>query len=197
MNEGEEIIVYDDYRISLYKYPRHNSDKRETDIIITVFLMHEDFLKKLAYSYEESIKNYYNCKEYFYIFKFNKELRKYSAQEIMNLINKTNEYLRENPKFENQIKFLNKFSVIDRIFYFYIKNKDFYLNLFESLEYAKKAYFERRDYNYRIIPPNDFYNNLVPKIYTAIELMEINAYVQFLFHNKIIQDLPIPKYFLN
>lgn len=197
MSDGEEIVVYDDYKISLYKYPRHDTEKRETDIIITIFLMHEDYLKKLAYSYEESIKHYYNCKEYFYIFKFNKELRKYSAPDIMNIVNKTNDYLRENPKFENQLKYLNRYSLIDRIFYFYIKNKDFYINLFESLEHAKKAYFERREYNYRIVPPNDFYNQIQPRIYSAIELMELNAYVQFLVQNKIIQELPLPKYFIN
>jgi hypothetical protein len=197
MNEGEEIIVYDEYKISLYKYPRHESDKRETDIIITIFLMHEDFLKRLAHSYEESIRFYNNCKEYYYIFKFNKEIKKYAAQDIIQLIKNIDEHLRSNFKFENQIKFINKFPLIDRIFYFYIKNKEFYLNLFESLEHAKQAYFERRDYNYRIIIPNDFYNQIGSKTYSAIELMELNAYVQFLVQNKIIQDLPIPKYFLN
>jgi hypothetical protein len=190
-----EIIVYDDYKIPLNKYPRNETDKRETDILITIFLMHEDYLKKLAVSYSESIKFYNNCKEYFYIFKFKKETRKYSAQDIMMLINKTNEYFRDNPRYELQIKFLNNLPLIDRIFYFYIKNKDFYVNLFESLEHAKKAYFERREYNYRIIPPNDFYNNLSPKIYSALELMELNAYAQFLIQNKIICELPIPKYF--
>lgn len=158
--------------------------------------MHEEYLKHLAYSYEESIKHYNNCKEYFYIFKFNKEIRKYLAQDIINLVKNTNEYMRENPKFENQIKYLNRMTYIDRIFYFYIKNKDFYLNLYESLEHAKNAYFERRVYNYRINPPNDFYNNLSPKTYSALELMELNSYVQFLVQNKIIQELPIPKYFI-
>lgn len=191
-----EITVYDDYKIPFNKYPRNDSDKRETDIIIIIFLMHEEYLRKLSVSYSESIRFYNNCKEYFYIFKFQKETRKYSAQDVMFLINKTNEYLRDNPKFENQISFLNNLPFIDRIFYFYIKNKDFYCNLYESLEHAKLAYFERRDYNYRIIPPNDFYHGLTPKIYNAIELMEINAYAQFLIKNKIIHDLPLPKYFI-
>jgi hypothetical protein len=94
-----------------------------------------------------------------------------------------------------KIKDFNNLLLIDKVFYFYIKNKDFYLNLFDSLEHAKKAYFERREYNYRIIPPNDFYNGLFPKTYSAIELMELNSYAQFLIQNKIICELPIPKYF--
>ena len=175
-----EIVVYDDYKIPLNKYPRKDTDKRETDIIIITFLMHEDYLKKLAISYSESIRFYNNCKEYFYIFKFKKETKRYSAQDIMLLMKITS--------FDN-------ISLMDKIFYFYIKNKEFYLNLFESLEHAKSAYFERREYNYRITPPNDFYDKLYPKTYSAIELMELNSYTQFLIQNKIISDLPIPKYF--
>jgi len=174
-----EIVVYDDYKIPLNKYPRKDTDKRETDIIIITFLMHEDYLKKLAISYSESIRFYNNCKEYFYIFKFKKDIKRYSAQDIMSLL---------------KIKDFNNLLLIDKVFYFYIKNKDFYLNLFDSLEHAKKAYFERRDYTYRIIPPIDFYDNLFPQIYSAIELMEINAYTQYLVKRKIIQDLPKPKY---
>ncbi len=194
-NDYEEIIVYDDYKIPLNKYPRKGTDKRETDIIIIIFLMHQEYLKKLSVSYSESIRYYNNCKEYYYIFQFQKNSRKYSAQDVMLLINKTNEYFNENPKYELQIKFLNNLSYLDRIFYFYIKNKDFYMNLYESLEHAKRAYFERREYNYRIIPPNDFYNGLTPKIYSAIELMELNAYTNYLIQRKIISELPIPKYF--
>jgi hypothetical protein len=89
---------------------------------------------------------------------------------------------------------LNDLLLIDQIFYFYIKNKDFYVNLYHALEDAKKAYFERRDFSYRIIPPVDFYNNIKPKIYNAIELMEIYSYTNYLVKRKIIKDLPIPKY---
>lgn len=184
MNDNIEITVYDNYKISLNKYPRNDTDKRETDIIIITFLMYEEYLKKLANSYSESLKYYHNCKEYFYIFNFkidkNKETKSYSAKDIILLM---------------QLKNFDNVLLMDKIFYYYIKNKDFYLNLFESLEHAKSAYFQRREYNYRIIPPNDFYNNLTPKIYSAIELMELNSYAQFLIQNKIICNLPIPKYF--
>jgi hypothetical protein len=156
--------------------------------------MHCDYLKNIAKSYGDAIKYYNECKEYFYIFNFNKENRKYLAKDIMSLVNNTNEYFRNNQNIDLQLKYLNKLQKIDIIFYFYIKNKDFYIHLFESLEHAKKAYFERRDYNYRIIPPNDFYNKLQAKTYSALELMELNSYAQFLIQNKIIQELPIPKY---
>jgi hypothetical protein len=187
----DEIIVYDDYKISLYKYPRVDVT---TDKIIIIFLMNEQFLKNLAVSFENSQIFYHDCKEYFYIFNFNKIIRKYSAQEIITLVKNTNDYLRENSKIDEQIKYLNRLLLIDQIFYFYIKNKDFYIHLYNALEEAKKAYFERRDFSYRIIPPNDFYTNIKPRIYNAIELMEIYSYTNYLVQNKIIKDLPIPKY---
>ena len=189
-----EIVVYDNVTISLYKYPRNNTDRRETDIIITIFFMHQDYLKKLANSYQEALKYHNECKEYFFIFNFKKEIRKFSAIEIITFINQTNDYLRNNSLIQNQMSYLDSLLPIDVIFYFYIKNKEFYINLFNALDHAKKAYFERRDYNYRIVPPNDFYNKVIPKTYTAIELMEIYAYSQFLVQNKIIQALPSPKY---
>lgn len=192
--KDEEIIVYDDYKISLYKYPRNNTDKRETDIIITIFLMHEDYLKNLAKSYENAVKFYHQCKEYFYVFNFNNETTKYSAQDIIILTNETTSYFRDNPNIKLQLQYLSNLLKIDQIFYFYIKNKDFYINLYESLEHAKQSYFERRDYNYRIVPPIDFYNKLLPKTYSALELMELNSYSNYLVKNKIICKLPNPIY---
>jgi hypothetical protein len=190
----EQIIVYDNFSIDLNKYPRISTDKEKTDIIIIIFLMHEDLLIKLGESYDKAMQHYYDCKEYFYIFKFNNTIKKYSNKDIITLIKDTNDYCRDNPNIILQTKYLNKLSLIDQIYYFYIKNKDFYLNLYESLEHAKKAYFERRDYSYKISPPIDFYNNISSKTYSAIELMELNAYTQYLVQKKIIQNLPIPKY---
>jgi hypothetical protein len=190
----DEIIVYDDYKISLYKYPRKNNEKEQTDIIIIIFLMHEEFLKKLGKSLEEALKFYYDCKEYYYIFNFNKVVKKYSAQELMNLKKNMDNFFIQNNNPYIQQQFIKKLNELDVILYFYIKNKDFYLNLFESIEDAKKAYFERRDYSYRVIVPTDFYNNIIPKVYNAVELMELNAYTQYCVEKKIIQDLPIPKY---
>ena len=189
-----QINVYDNVTIPLNKYPRKNSEKEKTDIIIIIFLMHYDFLKKLGKSFDEALKNYYECKEYYYVFKFYKEYKKYSAQEIIQLYKSTTDFFRLTGNINIQLAYLNKMPLLDQIFYFYIKNKDFYLNLFESIEDGKRAYFERRDYSYRITVPNDFYNGISSKVYNAIELMELNAYTQYLVQRKIIQDLPIPKY---
>jgi len=197
MDKEEQIIVYDNYEISLYKYPRKNTDKEKTDIIIIIFLMNEDFLKNIAKSFENALKFYYECKEYYYIFKFNNDLKnskKYSAKDIITLFNHTNEFFRNNSNLTIQKKFIQTMNPIDIIFYFYLKNKDFYLDFFESIENAKKAYFERREYSYRIYPPIDFYNNIPSQIYNAIELMELNSYTQYLVKRKIIQELPKPKY---
>ena len=191
---NDEIVVYDDYKISLYKYPRVDTDKEKTDIIIIIFLMHEEFLKKLGQSFEDALKYYHECKEYYYIFNFNKEIKKYSAKEIIHLINNTNEFFRNNTNIIVQQNYLKKLNKLDASFYFYIKNKDFYTNLYKSLEHAKKSYFERREYSYRVSPPIDFYNRISNQTYSAIEFMEINSYAQYLKQRKIIQDLPIPIY---
>ena len=178
-NEEPQIIVYDNYSISLYKYPRKNHNVSNTDIILIIFLMHEDYLKKLAQSFDNAMKFYHQCKEYYYVFQFNKMSKKYSAQEIINI---------------SKGGINNCSPVLDIIYYFYLCEKNFFVNLYESLEHAKKCYFERRDYTYRIVPPRYFYNNILPQSYSAIELMEINAYTQYLLQRKIIQELPIPKY---
>jgi hypothetical protein len=192
-----EITVYDDYKIPINKYPRTNTDKEKTDILIIVFLMHEDFLKKLGESYDKAITFYNNCKEYYYVFKFNNYVKQYSAQEIMTIKKTIDDYLTVNKNNVSiQLHYLKRLNIIDVLFYFYIRNKDFYINLFKSLEHAKKSYFERREYNYSITTPVDFYNIRITHIYNAIELMEINAYAQFLIQNKIIKELPTPVYIL-
>ena len=66
--DTNNIIVYDNYEINLNKYPRFNTDKEKTDIILIIFLMNEDLLKKLAESFDNSLKYYHDCKEYYYIF---------------------------------------------------------------------------------------------------------------------------------
>lgn len=194
MDPFEQIIVYDNFSIDFNKYPRLNTDKEKTDIIIIIFLMHQETLLKLAQSSDDALKYHFDCKEYYYIFKFNDNIKKYSANDIITLMKNTNDFFRNNPYIHLQIKYLKSISFIDSIYYFYIKNKEFFLNLYESLEHAKKAYFERREYSYNITPPIDFYNNISQKTYSAIELMELNSYTQYLIQKKIIQNLPIPKY---
>jgi hypothetical protein len=176
-----QIVVYDNYSISLYKYPRKNMNFGDTDIILIIFLMHEDFLKKVSESFDNAMKFYQQCKEYYYVFQFNKMSKKYSAQDIINI---------------SKGSVNSNSQVIDIIYYFYLCEKNFYTNLYESMEHAKRCYFERRDYTYRIVPPRYFYSNILPQSYSAIELMEINAYTQYLLQRKIIQELPMPTYFL-
>ena len=179
MQNSENIIVYGNYEVQLNKYPRKNTDKELTDIIIIIFLMHEDFLKKLAYSFDEALKFHNECKEYFYMFKFGKESRNYNTKNIL--------YFRENPPLRN-------LHIMDQIYYYYLKNKAFYINLFDAIENAKKSHFERKELSYRVIPPTDFYDKNISQTYSALELMEINCYTQYLINNKIIKELPFPKY---
>jgi hypothetical protein len=195
MSKENNILVYGNHEISLTKYPRKNTDKEITDIIIIIFLMHEDYLKKLGTSYENSIKFHNECKEYYYTFKYQKYIKNYNAQDILFLINKTNEYFRDTKNVNLQLTFLKNLQRIDGIYYFYIKNKDFYLKLFSAIEEAKNAHFKCKEFSYNIVPPVDFYGKMNSFIYDGMELMEINAYVQYLISKKIIKELPDPIYF--
>jgi hypothetical protein len=190
--ESIKLCVYDNYIFDFNKYPR-----KKSDIIIIIFLLHEQFLIKLSETYDYAVQQYHQCKDYFHIFKFEpyKESRKYSAKDIIFLINKTNEYFLENPNnYQLQLKYLHRFHILDQIYYFYIRNKNFYLQLYKNIHDAKKAHFECRVFSYTIYPPTDFYDFDYPQTYSAMELMEINTYAQYLIQNKIIKNLPIPKY---
>ena len=197
------IIVYDDYKLDLLKYPRKNTNYELTDIIMINFLMHQGFLQKLSESFMEAITNFHLCKEYYYIFKFNNKnndfskMRKYSAKDIMFLITETNNYFLNNLNFNTQLNYLKKFHFLDQVYYFYVRNKNFYLDLFKSMQDSKVAYFERREYRYKFTVPNDFYTFSSTNTYSALELLEINAYVQYLVQRKIIKELPIPKYLVD
>jgi hypothetical protein len=187
-----KLCVYDNYTFDFNKYPR-----KKSDIIIIIFLLHEQFLIKLSETYDYAVQQYHQCKEYFHIFKFEpyKESRKYSAKDIIFLINKTNEYFIENANnYHTQLNYLHRFHILDQIYYFYIRNKNFYLQLYKNIHEAKKAHFECRVFSYTINIPTDFYDFDYPQTYTAMELMEINTYAQYLIQNKIIKNLPIPKY---
>jgi hypothetical protein len=167
------------------------------------FLMHQGFLQKLSESFMEAITNFHLCKEYYYIFKFNNKnndfskMRKYSAKDIMFLITETNNYFLKNQNFNTQLNYLKKFHFLDQVYYFYVRNKNFYLDLFKSMQDSKVAYFERREYRYKFTVPNDFYTFSSTNTYSALELLEINAYVQYLVQRKIIKELPIPKYLVS
>jgi hypothetical protein len=158
--------------------------------------MNEEYLKNLSSSYENSIKYHNECKEYFYVFKSidKKIVKKYSAQEIIQLINGINEFLRINNDIKKQINFLKNINKIDLIYYFYIKNSIFYMNLFKAVEQSKLLYFQSRDFTYNVNPPIDFYNNKKGSVYSALEIMEVYAYTQYLISNKIIKELPQPIY---
>ena len=191
------IIVFDNHSLELNKYPRFYTDKETTDKIMITFFMNEEYLKNLSNSYDNSVKYHNECKEYFYVFKTSdkKLVKKYSAQEIIQLINGINEFLRINNDIKKQINFLKNINKIDLIYYFYIKNSIFYMNLFKAVEQSKLLYFQSRDFTYNVNPPIDFYNNKKGSVYSALEIMEVYSYTQYLISNKIVKELPQPIYF--
>ncbi len=196
-----QIPVYDDFTIDIKKYPRKDSPKYETDIILINFLMNEEYLQKVAKSYQEAVQFYNECKEYYFVFKSidGKQNRKMSAKEIIFLINQIQIYFNQNPDPMVQQKFLRKYSPLEQLYYILIRNKDFYLNLIYTVQDAKIAFFQRREINYKLVAPYDFYGNkrILPQVYHTNELLEINAYTQFLIKNRIIKELPEPLFVKN
>lgn len=178
---SREITVYEKHTIPISKYPRINSEKEKTDKIIITFLINEKILREIYNSIFNAPKFYYECKEYNYIFRIKGMAKKYTAKEIIDLLNmniniNTNSY--------------QNIDLIDRYYITYSKIYPFYINLFNSIEEAKRAYFECRDFAYRVIPPHELYINVKSEVYSAYELMEINAFAQFLKYSNYIHELP-------
>ena len=92
---------------------------------------------------------------------------------------------------------LKRLNRLDVILYFYLKNKDNYMHIFETLEKAKIAYFQGKEYTAKFDIAQDFYNQKKSINYSALELIEIYTYSQYLLKRKIKLDLPIPKYLTN
>lgn len=191
-----QIPVYDSFTIDLDKYPRIGSVKENTDKVIIQFLMNQEMLEKVVKSYGNAVTFYNECKDYFYVFQSydKKKFKKFSAQEIIQLVNSTNTFMNQQRNPILQMEYLRKMNVMDMYYYILIRNRDFYMELFLNIQDAKHAYFQRREVNYKCNPPFDFYGDMgiIGQVYHAQELLEINAYVQFLLKNKIYKELPEP-----
>ncbi len=196
MNSSIQIPVYDNVTIDITKYPRVNTPKHLTDIIMITFLLHQDYLKSTVQSFRDAITFYNECKEYYYLFKTpdGKDLKKFSAKEIIYLVNQSHQYFNRVRDIYEQQKYVRKYSKVEQYYLLLIKNQSFYQELFYTVQDAKYAYFQRREINYKLIPPFDFYGDVaIPsQVYTAQELLEMNAYVQYLLRHKIIKELPEP-----
>jgi hypothetical protein len=207
-NQSSQILqiqVYDNFSIDYNKYPRKDTGKYETDIAMIQFLMNQEYLEKVALSYSTAIQFFNECKEYYFLLKSldGKQNKRFSAKEIMFIMNQINMYANKNPDVYSIQKYLRNFHPLDQLYYILIKNKEFYLQLFHNVKDAKYAFFERREINYKFFIPFDFYGDIKTtnlnrgQVYTAIELLEINAYTQFLVKNKIIKNLPNPLFIRN
>jgi hypothetical protein len=204
MSSTIQIPVYDDYTIDITKYPRQNTPKYETDIVMIQFLMNQEYLEKVSKSYQIAVQFYNECKEYYFVFKTmdGKSNKRYSAQEIIFFINQTNQFFSRNIHPHTQQEYLKRHSVLDQLYYLYIKNKNFYSELYYMIEDCKVAFFQRREINYKFQIPYDFYGDKSEicrkyQIYNTNELFEINAFTQFLLKHKIQKSLPLPIFVRN
>lgn len=193
--------VYGDYYIDIDKYPRKKESERINDIILITFFMNQDYLKKISKCYDDAIRNHNECKEYFFLFQFKigeMNLKKnYSAREIIQIMKNINFLISTNGNINLVSDMLKKMNRLDVILYFYLKNREIYMNVFECLEKAKISYFQGKEYNVKLYVPQDFYDFNQNINYSALELIEIYTYSQQLVKKKIIKNLPMPKYLIN
>ena len=198
---NNQLHIYGDYYINFNKYPRKDEKSRIIDIMLINYFMHEEYLKKVSICYKDAYMNYNECKDYYFIFEFKIEkltLRKnYEAREIINIMKNINFLITTTNNLELIQQQLKKLNRLDIILYFYLKNKDHYMNIFESLEKAKLAYFQGKEFQVKFDSNQDFYNYKQSQIYSALEIIEIYVYTQYLLNRKIKLDLPIPKYLVN
>ncbi len=195
----EQLNIYDNYSIDLKKYPRSSLNYRISDIVLITMMMNIDKLKRICNSYNEAYKSYNECKEYYFILDFiiddKIEKKNYSAKEIIGIMKEINFNIQQRKNNYTDIKnYLNCCDKLDIILYFYLKNKEFFEKLFEDLENSKISYFQGRNYSIKFNVPFDFYNYKQSNLYNALELFEIYKYSQYLVKNKIIKNLPLPKY---
>lgn len=198
---SNQLHVYGDYYIDYSKYPRKDEKSRIIDIMLINYFMYEEYLKKISICYKDAYQKYNECKDYFFLFEFSIESLKlkknYEAREIINIMKEINFLISSSNNIEILQQQLKRKNRLDVILYFYLKNKDHYMNIFESLEKAKIAYFQGKEYQVKFDINQDFYNYTQSQIYTALELIEIYIYTQYLLKRKIKLDLPIPKYLIN
>tara|TARA_B100001173_G_scaffold287888_1_gene276604 strand:+ start:134 stop:730 length:597 start_codon:yes stop_codon:yes gene_type:complete len=196
-----QLHVYGDYYINLDKYPRKNDKERINDIILITFFMNQEYLKKISKCYDEAFKNYNECKEYFFLFQFkigDMNLKKnYNAIEIIQIMKDINFLISSNNNINLVSNMLKRMNRLDVILYFYLKNREIYMNIFECLEKAKISYFQGKEYNVKLYIPQDFYDFNQNSNYSGLELIEIYTYSQYLVKKKIIKNLPMPKYLIN
>ena len=146
------------------------------------FIKNRDFLINLFDSLNKAIKNYYDCKDYYYTLKipFTELNKTYSKNDIIELFK-----LIPNYHYQNNITNDD----IDQFFLYYVANKEYFLNLFDALQRAINNYYKVKDFNYIFIVPELFrkkYNitKLNLDALTIIKLYNISIY------NKYILTLP-------
>ena len=191
------LNIYDNYNIDINKYPRKDLKYNICDIVLITFFINIEKLKRICKCYNEAYTNFNECKDYYFFFEFFDDKDKiimkknYSAKEIISIMRQINYDIQ----IKNNIK--KKYEKLDIILYFYLKNKEFFEKLFNDLENSNQFYFQGRNYSIKFNLPKDFYNYNYSNVYNALELFEIYKYSQFLLKNKIIKNLPLPKYLIN
>ena len=149
------------------------------------FIKNKDFLIQLFESLNKTIKNYYDCKDYYFTLKipFTELSKTYSKNDIIQLFKLIPNYHYEN----------NDNDIIDQFYLYYVYYKEYFLNLFNALQKAITDYYKVKDFNYIFIVPELFqkkYNiqKLNLDALTIIKLYNISTNYKYI--------LPLPTDFI-
>lgn len=192
--------------ININSYPR-KGEKGKIDTIIMIFFLNAGYLKKLVSSYKLANLYFNQGKDYCYVFRepITGKTKRYQGKDILQLMSyvegykdKHGNYVRYDGRIYRQLgnhifrKKIETLTMLDRLYLYYFKNRNFYLKLYEQVDFSRRQFSLVKDYCYKVVPPSDFYNlsEYKPQIYSAQELLEIYVVVQKM--NMIGMKLPLP-----
>ena len=149
------------------------------------FIKNKDFLINLFESLNKAIKNYYDCKDYYFTVKipFTELNKTYTKNDIIQLFK-----LIPNYHYENTYN-----DIIDYFYLYYVYHKKYFLNLFDALQRAINDYYKVKDFNYIFIVPELFRKKYNIKKLNLDALSIIKLY-KISINNKYI--LPFPTDFI-
>jgi len=163
-------------------YPRKNTPKYFTDVIIIQYLYYKDFFMKFFNDIEKCYAHHYSGKEYFMTFSIPNGTKSYSSRDIIHLLNNSDKYIPNNRNY------------LDYYVILYFKLKKFIMSIYESYNIARDSYATQKTFNYICNPPANIYkinNTMIPtNIYDQNEMNELMATIVYMKKNNKTISFP-------
>lgn len=160
----------------------YNDDKCKNYYFLMSFVKHKKFLMELFDSINKSIFHFNQCKDYYYTMKipYTNLYKNYSKLYIISLFNCV-------PTLDNSIKEKVTYDIYDKIFLYYVYNKNFYIKLFNAFDKAIINHHQVKDFTYVFIIPE-----LFNKKYNCDKLILEAKDMINLYNISHMMNLPLP-----